>query len=149
MNISIQRARWVRFFFALIALAAVLSAPVRASACPTCKDGLASNDPEHEHMVKGYFYSILFMMGMPYLLLTSFGLYMYWEVKKARARDAAAKAQGIVDPNKPLAPASAAAMPEVLERDAAGSEIDPLLPLRIVGEELTANRSEDRELAEV
>jgi hypothetical protein len=149
MNMSIQRARWIRLFFALIALAAVLSAPVRASACPTCKDGMAANDPEHEHMVKGYFYSILFMMGMPYLLFTSFGLYMYWEVKKARARDAAAKAQGLVDPKKPLAPASAAAVPEMLQIDAAGSEIDPMLPPRIVGRELAPDRAENRELAEV
>jgi hypothetical protein len=99
-----------RFQFALliIAMATVLLAAGVASACPTCKDGMASNDPEHAHMVKGYFYSILFMMGMPYLLLTSFGLYMYREVRKARARDAA-NAAADTTPKKPLAPAMAAA----------------------------------------
>jgi hypothetical protein len=110
---------------------------------------MAANDPEHEHMVKGYFYSILFMMGMPYLLLTSFGLYMYWEVKKARARNAAAIANGFVDPNKPLAPASAAAVPAIVRSDEAGAQVDPMLPPRIVGQEHSLDRSENRELAEV
>ena len=149
MKAFFRHARSLRLLFALIALAAVLSAPVRASACPTCKDGMAANDPEHEHMVKGYFYSILFMMGMPYLLLTSFGLYMYWEVKKARARDAAAKGQGLIDPKKPLAPASAAAVPETLPSDRAAAGIDRMLPPRIVGQELVPDRTENRELAEV
>jgi hypothetical protein len=72
---------------------------------------MAANDPEHEHMVKGYFYSILFMMGMPYLLLSSFGLYMYLEVRKARAREAA-KAMSDRPPKKPLAPPAAVAMSE-------------------------------------
>ncbi len=68
-------------------------------------------------MVKGYFYSILFMMGMPYLLLTSFGLYMYREVRKARARDAAKPAAEAAQ-KKPLAPATAAVpVSEVQERE--------------------------------
>ena len=84
----VRMVRRHRFRLAMVffALAAVLLTAGIAAACPTCKDGMASNDPEHAHMVKGYFYSILFMMGMPYLLLTSFGLYMYREVRKARPR---------------------------------------------------------------
>ena len=108
-----------RFQLALLlfALTAVLLAASVASACPTCKDGLASNDPEHAHMVRGYFYSILFMMGMPYLLLTSFGLYMYREVRKARVRDAA-KAAADTTPKKPVTPAMAAApVDEAQERE--------------------------------
>src|SRR5215467_4166052 len=103
---------WLRFIAPLIlAVAAIFVSAHKVSACPTCKDAVAANDPEHEHMVKGYFYSILFMMGMPYLLLSSFGLYMYLEVRKARARDAA-KAGEPPRPDRPLAPASAAAAPE-------------------------------------
>ena len=81
----VRMVRRNRFRLAMVffALAAVLLTAGIAAACPTCKDGMAANDPEHAHMVKGYFYSILFMMGMPYLLLTSFGLYMYREVRKA------------------------------------------------------------------
>ena len=55
-----------------------------AVACPTCKDSLDQNDPAHANMVRGYFYSIIFMMSMPFLLLTGLGLLFYWEVRKAR-----------------------------------------------------------------
>jgi hypothetical protein len=88
----VRMVRRHRFRLAMVffALAAVLLTAGIAAACPTCKDGVAANDPEHAHMVKGYFYSILFMMGMPYTIFTCVGLYMYREVRKARAaRDAA------------------------------------------------------------
>jgi hypothetical protein len=94
----------------LVAVAAMFSAAHTVSACPTCSDAVAANDPEHEHMVKGYFYSILFMMGVPYTVFMCFAGYMYWEVKKARARNAT-QVPGAVstNPKKPLAPAAAAA----------------------------------------
>jgi len=38
-------------------------------ACPTCKQALAENDPAQKAMIAGYFYSILFMMGMPFAIL--------------------------------------------------------------------------------
>ena len=95
----------------LIALAAVFSVAHTASACPTCAEAAAANDPEHEHMVKGYFYSILFMMGMPYTVFMGFAGYMYWEVKKARARKAAEAALEAPNATNPLAPAAAAAAP--------------------------------------
>jgi hypothetical protein len=79
-----------------------------ASACPTCAEAAAANDPEHEHMVKGYFYSILFMMGVPYVVFTCFAGYMYWEVKKARARKAAEVALAMPNGTMPLMPAAAA-----------------------------------------
>ena len=112
MKFIAHHSRFCRFACLGVALAALLCAPRASVACPTCKDGMAANDPEHEHMVKGYFYSILFMMGMPYLLLSSFGLYMYLEVRKARARDAA-KISGDPRAQKPLSPAAAAAVPEL------------------------------------
>jgi uncharacterized membrane protein len=63
-----------------------------ASACPTCKDGIAQNDPQHQSLVAGYFYSIIFMMSMPFIILTSFGTFAYRSVRRARAQgDAAAK----------------------------------------------------------
>jgi hypothetical protein len=94
---------------AIVALAMLLPTARSVSACPTCSEAAAANDPEHEHMVKGYFYSILFMMGVPYTVFMGFAGYMYWEVKKARARKAA---EVPVDPSnldKPLGPAAAAA----------------------------------------
>jgi hypothetical protein len=98
-----------RFAPLLIALAAVCCSTRTVWACPTCAEAAAANDPEHEHMVKGYFYSILFMMGMPYTVFACFCGYMYWEVKKARARNAAQNTVGPGGPNKPFAPAGAAA----------------------------------------
>jgi hypothetical protein len=55
-----------------------------ASACPTCKETLAANDPNRENLVRGYFYSILFMLSMPFLIFTSLCGYFYYEVCKAR-----------------------------------------------------------------
>lgn len=77
----------------LAALTIVLLVANLASACPTCKDGVAANDPQHAGLVRGYFYSILLMMGMPFALIGCFSLYMYREVLKARARDAAKRAE--------------------------------------------------------
>lgn len=55
-----------------------------ASACPTCKDGLADSDPGTQAMAAGYFYSILFMMSMPFLIIATFGSFAYYSVRKAR-----------------------------------------------------------------
>jgi uncharacterized membrane protein len=55
-----------------------------AEACPNCKEALAANDPEQSGVVKGYFYSILFMMGMPFAFLGCFSFYMYRQVVRAR-----------------------------------------------------------------
>jgi hypothetical protein len=67
----------------LVAAALVVS-PAPAVACPTCKDAIAQNDPQHQAMVKGYFYSILFMMSMPFIVLGTFGGMAYYSVKRAR-----------------------------------------------------------------
>ena len=75
-----------RFRPALCAAAIVALLATAASACPTCANGMAGADPQHQNLIDGYFYSILFMMSMPFLLIGSFSGYMYWEVRKARAR---------------------------------------------------------------
>ena len=56
-----------------------------AMACPTCKDGM-ENDKNAASLVRGYFWSIVFMMSMPFLILTGLGSYFYWEVRRARAK---------------------------------------------------------------
>ena len=103
----------------MVALAMLLPTARSVSACPTCSEAAAANDPEHEHMVKGYFYSILFMMGVPYTVFFSFAGYMYWEVKKARARKAAEVSGDPSNSDKPLTPAAAAVpTPDVPRPDA-------------------------------
>ena len=71
-------------FFATVALALVVGLASLALACPTCKDSLAESDPAHENIVRGYFYSILFMLSMPFTIFTALSAYFYYEVRKAR-----------------------------------------------------------------
>jgi hypothetical protein len=77
-----------------------------ALACPTCKDQLA-HDPEGANIARGYFWSILFMLSMPPLILTGLGSYFYWEVRKARYR------QGSEAPAVGYPAASDARLPEL------------------------------------
>lgn len=56
-----------------------------ALACPTCKDNMAA-DPAAANLARGYYYSILFMLSMPPLILGGLSAYFYWEVRRARAR---------------------------------------------------------------
>jgi hypothetical protein len=67
----------------------VLLCAAAVEACPNCKEALAANDPEQSGVVRGYFYSILFMMGMPFAFIGCFSVYMYRQVLKARAGRAA------------------------------------------------------------
>ena len=55
-------------------------------ACPTCKDGLAENDPASQVTAAGYFYSILFMMAMPFVLIGTFGSAAYFSIRRARQK---------------------------------------------------------------
>src|SRR4051812_39741318 len=80
---------------AALALVAVFVLAGVAQACPTCKENLAQ-DPAAAGLVQGYFWSILFMLSMPYLIFTALASYFYYEVRKARARQAAEDASGIV-----------------------------------------------------
>lgn len=71
---------WLRWG---IALSCLLWLAGTASACPTCRDGLAQ-DAAHANLVQGYFWSILFMMAMPFVLFFSLGTYFYLSIRKAR-----------------------------------------------------------------
>lgn len=68
----------------LVLVAAVLAVPQAAQACPSCKAALASQQENGSDLVSGFFWSILFMMSMPFALIGSFSGYMYWQVRKAR-----------------------------------------------------------------
>lgn len=85
-----QRLVTTRLLACGIALAVVVLLASDAFACPTCKEGIAENDPHAQSMAAGYYYSILFMMSMPFIILTTFGSFAYRSVKRAQAeRDAA------------------------------------------------------------
>jgi hypothetical protein len=55
-----------------------------ALACPTCKESLAQSDPARANLVRGYFWSILFMMSMPFLILGGLSALFWWEIRKAK-----------------------------------------------------------------
>ena len=78
-------ARWI---VAAIVLALVLLIASVAAACPTCKEGLAQNDPQGQSIAAGYFYSILFMMSMPYIVLGTMGSLAYYSIRQARRHGA-------------------------------------------------------------
>lgn len=62
-----------------------------AAACPMCKAALGSHDSGHGDLVGGFFWSILFMLSMPFLIFGSLSTYMYLLVRRARREQAARK----------------------------------------------------------
>jgi ABC-type Na+ efflux pump permease subunit len=69
----------------LVMLFIVAAAPVMALACPNCKDALAA-DPDSANLARGLYYSILFMLAMPMLILTGLGSLFYLEIRRAKKR---------------------------------------------------------------
>jgi hypothetical protein len=74
----------VRWLTAAAVLALVLLVVSVAAACPNCKEGLAQNDPHGQSIAAGYYYSILFMMAMPFTILGTFGSLAYLSIRRAR-----------------------------------------------------------------
>ena len=84
----------------LVAVAVVLLAETAALACPSCKESLAHSDPARANMVRGYFWSILFMMSMPFLILGGLSTLFWWEIRKAKlakAREALIEERELVE----------------------------------------------------
>lgn len=50
--------------------------------CPTCKDGVAATDDAANNVARGYFYSILLMLAMPFTLASCFGVYVWREYRR-------------------------------------------------------------------
>ena len=74
MKRTIQVLVFVLFF--------VIAVGSDAWGCPTCKDGLQAADSEGANIARGYFYSILLMIAMPFTLAGSFGLYVWREMRR-------------------------------------------------------------------
>lgn len=55
-----------------------------ANACPMCKAALASHDKAQGDIVQGFFWSILFLLSMPFLLLGAFTTYMWLLVRRSK-----------------------------------------------------------------
>ena len=81
---------------ALISMAVFACLGATAWACPSCKAALG--DPAQANLVNGFFWSILFMMSMPFVILGTFGGSMYLSVRRANKRAAKpAEAQPTVE----------------------------------------------------
>jgi len=78
--------------FALVAIGLVLALSTTAWACPGCKEALSSGDGQGGDLVSGFFWSILFMLSMPFLIFGTFCTSMYVAVRRARAAQAKAGA---------------------------------------------------------
>lgn len=78
------RASAVRILAFFLLWSATLSQP--ALACPNCKDSFAEQGANGKNLARGFYWSILFMMGTPFAILGGFSGYMYLEVRKARRR---------------------------------------------------------------
>ena len=61
--------------FAMVAVAAAC-----ANACPNCQETIAT-DPAQQNLAKGIYYSILFMMSMPFLIFGGLCSYFYYLVR--------------------------------------------------------------------
>jgi len=77
-----------RLVLSLVVFATLLMVATDVFACPTCKDGIAESDPASQAQAAGYFYSILFMMAMPFVLLGTLGGAAYVSIRRARETQA-------------------------------------------------------------
>lgn len=76
-------------------LAALLWLPQAVYACPLCERAVASSGG---NVAAGYFWSILFMLSMPFLLVGAYGL-LFYRMCRAEARRQAQPAQQEHEPS--------------------------------------------------
>jgi hypothetical protein len=93
--IRIWSARYARLATVVLAIAVIWLWAGDVSACPTCREGVGASDPHQQALAAGFYYSILFMLSMPVIILTTFGSCAYRAVKRAQAeRDTAVRNSG-------------------------------------------------------
>ena len=70
----------MRRTLASLVVLVIIASP--AFGCPTCKEGLVGANAGN--LVRGYEWSIIFMMSAPFLILAGIGGYFYYEIRRAR-----------------------------------------------------------------
>lgn len=63
----------------IVALMLVVATASTASACPGCKEATSE---QALNLARGFSYSILFMMPIPFIIIGSFGGYVYYTCRK-------------------------------------------------------------------
>jgi hypothetical protein len=86
-------------FNLLVAIITTVALASDLMACPTCKEGISGADPVSVARATGYFYSILFMMSMPFVIVGTFGGLAYFSIRKAREQQ---NAKGELSPGDSL-----------------------------------------------
>ncbi|MBM3998433.1 MAG: hypothetical protein FJ297_02630 [Planctomycetes bacterium] len=76
-------SRFARRLAEFVVFAACSAVAVPVLACPNCRDMLGAGD-NGLNLMRGYFWSILFMMSAPFAILGGLSAYFYWEVCRAR-----------------------------------------------------------------
>lgn len=79
-----------RDLLAVMVMLAIVAWAGACVACPNCKDSLAGPSGETMNVARGYALSILIMLGMPFTLAGSFGVYVWREMRRMRRESAAA-----------------------------------------------------------
>jgi hypothetical protein len=74
-----------RLLVPALCLVLVFGATTVASACPSCKAAL-NGDGSQGDLARGIYYSVLFMMSMPFAIVGSFAGFMYRAVKREQRR---------------------------------------------------------------
>lgn len=92
--------------------------------CPTCKDGVAATDDVANNMARGYFYSILLMLAMPFTLAGCFGMYVWREYRRQQQAGGGAT----------LHPLVRAQLEAAQQRQAAQSAADPSPAMAVVSD---------------
>ncbi|MGD9723687.1 MAG: hypothetical protein AB7O59_04960 [Pirellulales bacterium] len=67
-----------------LCLAVVFGWTSVASACPSCQQALSGG--EHGDLARGIYYSVLFMMAMPFAIVGTFASLAYRAVKREQKR---------------------------------------------------------------
>jgi uncharacterized membrane protein len=89
-----QCPAYIMLFAACVVMVALTAGD--AVACPMCKAALGSHDGSHGDLVGGFFWSILFMLSMPFLIFGSLSTYMYLLVRRARREQSGRKTAAAV-----------------------------------------------------
>lgn len=79
--------------------------------CPTCKDGVIASDDAASNVARGYFYSILLMLAMPFTLASCFGLYVWREYRRQQRAGVFDQVPGLATAAMPRATTAGASVP--------------------------------------
>lgn len=85
------KTRFARLIVPAVAIVLVLGVCSAASACPSCQAALGGDEAQGD-LARGIYYSILFMMSMPFAIAGTFGTLAYRSIKREQRRRAELKA---------------------------------------------------------